>query len=533
MIVRFLSVLLCCALSASVGAAPFAPGARVAFVGDSITHHGQYLRYLNLFYATRFPGSGIRLFNCGINGDATGAVQMRLGEDVCALKPTDVSFMLGMNDANSERMAESYEPNFRKVVEIVRTGCPDVRFHWMLPTIYDATSTAGTTNNAVWRAERVNDIAVPAMRRLAKETDGRILDVNGDMRAWTARLQAEDPKASLVSGDRCHPDRRGGFFIAWSYLRNQCVEPCLDRIVRDAEGKDSLAFTLTEKALPYPIDPAAGDLAAKLPLDQICREEFKVVNLVPGRYTLILDGQPVGTYSSEALARGVDLARNSATPQYRQALEVLKLVDARNEAEVHYRNLVWVWRMLKIRKVDFADAKAVRDYYESQPEKARKTGWLKFVPEWLEQWPRRADILADLERRMREIERVARPIARRWEWRRASDDFALARNGQLACVLVATGNKTVDADIAFFTNAVARISGAELVVVQSGSCRKDVADSALPLQLGTTTNSAPLIRTMPFVKNAMSASTCRSPVSSIVQAERPSSTRTNSSAGYL
>ena len=30
---RILSVLLCCALSASVGAAPFAPGARVAFLG--------------------------------------------------------------------------------------------------------------------------------------------------------------------------------------------------------------------------------------------------------------------------------------------------------------------------------------------------------------------------------------------------------------------------------------------------------------------------------------------------------------------
>jgi len=393
---------------------PFAPGARVAFLGDSITHHGEYLRYLNLFYATRLPGSGIRLFNCGINGDATGAVQMRLDEDVCALKPTDVSVMLGMNDANSENMADFYEPNLRKDVALIRKGCPDVRFHWMLPTIYDATAAAGTTNNQPWRAARVNDIAVPAMRRLAKETGGAVLDVNGDMRMWTIRLQAEDPKASIVSGDRCHPDRRGGFFIAWSYLRNQHVEPCLDRIERDAAGADSLTFELTQKALPYPIDPAVREMAARLPLDLICREELKVANLAKGRYALAIDGKTVGMYASEDFARGIDLSRNTATPQYRQSLEVMKLVDARNDAEVRYRNLVWVWRMLKLRKIDVTDVNAVQAHYEVQPEAKRKVGWLKYVPEWVEQWPHRAEILADLERQVVEIERVAKPVARVW-----------------------------------------------------------------------------------------------------------------------
>lgn len=67
-------------------------------------------------------------------------------------------------------------------------------------------------------------------------------------------------------------------------------------------------------------------------------------------------------------------------------------------------------------------------------------------------------------------------------------DFVLVESGRSVCTVIATGDKTVDADIAFFTNSVARMSGAELVVVGSGSCRKDVADSALPLQLDTTTN---------------------------------------------
>ena len=38
--------------------APFAPGERVTFLGDSITHGGLYHVYLQLFWDLRFPGSG-------------------------------------------------------------------------------------------------------------------------------------------------------------------------------------------------------------------------------------------------------------------------------------------------------------------------------------------------------------------------------------------------------------------------------------------------------------------------------------------
>ena len=70
----------------------------------------------------------------------------------------------------------------------------------------------------------------------------------------------------------------------------------------------------------------------------------------------------------------------------------------------------------------------------------------------------------------------------------ASRVFALVESGSPVCAIVATGNKTVDADIAFFTNTVARMSGAELAVVPSCSGRAESATSFLQLQLSTTAN---------------------------------------------
>ena len=70
----------------------------------------------------------------------------------------------------------------------------------------------------------------------------------------------------------------------------------------------------------------------------------------------------------------------------------------------------------------------------------------------------------------------------------ASLSFDVVRDGVPACSVIASGEKSVDAAAAFFTNAVHRVSGAEIVVVESCSCRKDVANSTLPLQLDTATN---------------------------------------------
>ena len=50
-----------------------------------------------------------------------------------------------------------------------------------------------------------------------------------------------------------------------------------------------------------------------------------------------------------------------------------------------------------------------------------------------------------------------------------AEEFVLVDDGRPACAIELTGDRQVDADIAFFTNGIVRMSGAELVVVGSGS----------------------------------------------------------------
>ena len=83
----------------------FSPGERVVFLGDSITHGGKYVGYLQLFAALRHPGWNVRCINAGISGDTAGGGLGRVAWDVKAMKPDRVFAMFGMNDVGRDNYA--------------------------------------------------------------------------------------------------------------------------------------------------------------------------------------------------------------------------------------------------------------------------------------------------------------------------------------------------------------------------------------------------------------------------------------------
>ena len=78
----------------------FKNGDVICFLGDSITHGGQYHEFLQLFYATRHPSLNLSFHNCGISGDNASGMLARFEEDVMKHKPTHVFLMTGMNDVS-------------------------------------------------------------------------------------------------------------------------------------------------------------------------------------------------------------------------------------------------------------------------------------------------------------------------------------------------------------------------------------------------------------------------------------------------
>jgi hypothetical protein len=74
------------------------------------------------------------------------------------------------------------------------------------------------------------------------------------------------------------------------------------------------------------------------------REVFQLTNFPSGTYQLTIDGQPIRTYASDELARGVNLATESKTPEARQAQKVWNAYKTRLESVFKLRTIASVER---------------------------------------------------------------------------------------------------------------------------------------------------------------------------------------------
>lgn len=101
--------------NAALLAARPAPGPRVLFFGDSITHNWGNRHYSDLFQ--RKPN----YINRGIGGQTTAQMLLRFRDDVLALHPDVMVFLGGTNDLASYKVPDTLafiEDNIRSIVEL-------------------------------------------------------------------------------------------------------------------------------------------------------------------------------------------------------------------------------------------------------------------------------------------------------------------------------------------------------------------------------------------------------------------------------
>src|SRR5260370_41925207 len=101
--------------------------------------------------------------------------------------------------------------------------------------------------------------------------------------------------------------------------------------------------------MPIDLLDAAVNLAVRSSdvMSALDDESLRVRNLKPGTYTLRIDGDTVGTYTSAQMEDGINLAE-LATPMAKQAAEVLMLTY--NHNEIHFAR----WRLVEIALEKFA-----------------------------------------------------------------------------------------------------------------------------------------------------------------------------------
>lgn len=427
-------------LAQVAGGEVFKDGETVCFLGDSITHGGRFHSFVYDYYLTRFPERTIRFVNAGVSGDSAGGALGRLTEDVTDKKPTAVTVMFGMNDVNrgsyvaepdaqkkatQQGAINGYRSNMEKLVGRIRGEAGEPKVLFITPSPFDQTVVNDRNNNQPGCNDGLGRCA-ELVRALAAANNGTVVDFHGPMTAFNLEHQKADPAYTIIGPDRVHPGAPGHLMMAWLFLKAQGAPSLVSMVSIDAtQGRvtgvenatvtevakkdGAWSFKVLEKALPFPVDESAKSLLAELPIEKELNQEIlRVSGLETGKYELLVDGASVGRYSSEELAPGVNLAFNTATPQYKQAQAVAKVNEARRSAESVLRNYAAVRWFLKHRQINPDDLAAVAVFADT---KMSKTGYYEGqVPGYLKAWSKRDEVAAKVAELERQAFAVRQPV---------------------------------------------------------------------------------------------------------------------------
>jgi lysophospholipase L1-like esterase len=374
-------------------AQPFQAGDTVCYVGDSITHGGTYHSIVTLFYTTRFPDREIQYYNDGISGDRASGImsdeRYRLNVDILSHKPTVATIMLGMNDVGrndygagktgpeieKKRQAslDTYNENMVKLVAALRGVGSRIIF--LTPSIYEEGKTL-SIKDAAEDMVGVNGAlgkCAETERKWAKAPNSGYADFYQVMNAVDERERKTDPGFTIVGKDRVHPGPVGHFVMAYTLLKAQGLPREVSKIELNAKKKqagklvnasvekiaasaDKLEFDALEKALPMVVPEEARPALKMVPFVQDLNQETLVVKgLKKGSYQLTIDGETVGEFDAAQLKRGVNLAENVNTPQYKQSEQATKIMAERTLVGKKIRDIVTLKYGLSKAKVDVLD----------------------------------------------------------------------------------------------------------------------------------------------------------------------------------
>ena len=369
---------------------PFKDGEKVIFLGDSITNGGDFIYWVQAVYQLRHPGK-IRLENAGISGDVASGGLARLGYDVLDKKPNRVFIMFGMNDIklwlyskggtamDEKRMKplKNYEDNLNRICDRLKEA--GVTAVLITPTPYNqyVNNNPSTYNEAGLAA------AAEIVRKIARERGLEMVEFHIPM----TEVLKKQPKISPMGKDNVHPNALGHLLMAYYLCREAgLLDGRIAEVVIDAAGKvktanhaavrnvktdaGGISFEYAPERLPFIPDKRHEGIDALVPFTADFNTEFlQVTGLADGNYQLSANGAKIGVFTSNALAKGIDLAVLD-TPSRRQAKKVFAQIKIICSCFGRLRSVVQGDRYAKSQNADLSDpescCKAVDQWYKSR-----------------------------------------------------------------------------------------------------------------------------------------------------------------------
>ena len=206
------------------------PGARrVLFLGDSITHSGQYVEWSEAYFVTRFPTRRIEFMNVGLPSETVSGLsepghaggqfprpdlQERLARVLEKTKPDVVIACYGMNDGiylpfSEERLGDFTNGLVRLRKSVATAGAKII--HVTPPTFDEVRGKGPGYGNTL---DRYSDWM------LAQRAAGwDVVDLHGPMGRFLAERRKSDPNFFLA-GDGVHPGETGHWIMSQQILRH-------------------------------------------------------------------------------------------------------------------------------------------------------------------------------------------------------------------------------------------------------------------------------------------------------------------------
>ena len=208
----------------------FPNGARVCFIGDSMTAANQVLSRVIDHYNQHFPDHGITFWNCGTSGGTCGSAITFFEDDVLPHNPTHAVVAFGINDCRTSWLAKprgeekyreaamsfaQYQKNIANYTRLlVQNG---VQVTLCTPPIYDE---YGDSETPAARGGHASMVAyADFIRQFAAEYGFGVCDYN----SFTGRAVHVEQQP-VFTPDRVHPTEHGYYLMAKCFLASQGVQ---------------------------------------------------------------------------------------------------------------------------------------------------------------------------------------------------------------------------------------------------------------------------------------------------------------------
>lgn len=339
-------------------------GDTVSFCGDSITHIGIYPYFIEHYYQTRYPDRNIDFYNKGVSGQTAQGVYNRLDWDIFSEGTNRITLMVGVNDISGsfgESMSEedgnkaidTCISNYRKVIE--KCISSNVEITLVTPPLCDPNPKLGDTGNSPYVNEGLKTLS-SKMKELASEYGISVYDINTLSNTVTEYGNREGHSSVIMGNDRIHPTDTGYTILGYCYLKEQGVEGTVASLSINGNEvstdncsvgdisytENKMSFTYSPKASPMAVTDnyKAAEVFVPDMTDELNREIISVQMPEPGSYTLMLNGVSAGSFTSDELAAGINIAKLDQNPNQQRAKSAYEKLMLKDKETDKLRSVV-------------------------------------------------------------------------------------------------------------------------------------------------------------------------------------------------